>query len=158
MKQRIVDTVNLLLQQSGQSVPAKILTIDENSVQVYDVEHWPETFNSLLLHDTPSLVISTDSSNASVSGFVVTLHWNPPVDISKWFGSVMHCLVVFVMILVVTRCCVEGMHQLSLDDTPTKIRELYLRGAGGNATARDFGAYAPSSLLAEQLRFAIRDL
>jgi len=73
MTQRIVETVHLLLQQSGQSVPAKILTIDINSVQIYDVEHWPETFNTLLLHDTPSLVISVDSSNASVSGFVVTL-------------------------------------------------------------------------------------
>ena len=73
MKQRIIQTVNALLEQSGQSVPAIFLTIDINSAQIYDVEHWPETFNSLLLHDTPSLVISTDSSNASVSGFVVTL-------------------------------------------------------------------------------------
>ena len=158
MTQRIVETVHLLLQQSGQSVPAKILTIDINSVQIYDVEHWPETFNTLLLHDTPSLVISVDSSNASVSGFVVTLQWNPPVDLSRWFGSVIHCLVMFVMIAMIARICADTLIQISLDDTAADIRQLYLTGGGTNSLSRDFGSYAPSSLMVDQLRFITRDL
>jgi len=83
MKTCVMDTVHTVLRKSGQSVPAKHISISENSLQVYDVEHWPETFNSLLLHDFPSIAISIDSSTASVSGFVITLAWNPPIDVSE---------------------------------------------------------------------------
>lgn len=39
MKARIMNTVHALLQKSGQSVPAKHLSIGDRSLQVYDVDH-----------------------------------------------------------------------------------------------------------------------
>lgn len=147
-----MQTVHALLRQSGQAVPAKHFSTGDNSLQVYDVEHWPETFNSLLLHDFPSIVISIDSSVASLSGFVVTLCWTPPVDISRCVCDIVHVFVFCLVLSMVVRACAMGLLQVSVDDSMAQIRELYLHGSGRNGTTRDFGAYAPSSLLTDQLR------
>lgn len=147
MKTLIMETVHALLEQSGQTVPAKHLSVGERSLQVYDVEHWPESFNSLLLHDFPSLVISIDTSAASLSGFVVTLHWKPAVDLSQCVGVFIHCLVVFILILCVMRSCWTNLEQVSLENLEY-IRALYF----ANGTSAEFGTYGPSSLLTDQLR------
>ena len=75
MKTHVVNTVNTLLQRSGQSFPVNNLSRGKNSVQVYDVKHWPDIFNVLLLHAFPSISISVGASVAS--RFVVTLRWHP---------------------------------------------------------------------------------
>jgi hypothetical protein len=147
MKKLIMETVHLLLNQSGQSVPAKHLSVGDHSLQIYDVEHWPESFNSLLLHDFPSIVISIDSSGASLSGFVVTLHWKPAVDFSEFIGVLVHCSFLFVVIIVVLQACWGNMQNVSLQNIED-VRVLYL----GNNTTKGFGAYGPSSSLTDELR------
>ena len=113
MKTRVMESVHDLLQQSGQSVPAKHLSIGKRSIQIYDVEHWPESFNSLLLHDIPSIVISIDSSTASLSGFVVTLHWKPSVDMSQCVGIFVHCLLLCCVIVFFVN--LSGIHRTQLN-------------------------------------------
>jgi hypothetical protein len=139
-----METVHALLRQSGQTVPAKTLSNTENSVQVYDVEHWPETFNSLLLHDFPSLVVSIDSSPASLSGFVVTLHWNPKVDITEYICDFVHVLVVCIFLFIVLNTCFICVRDVSLHDMEEML-EMYSRG--NNSTSG-----TSSSLLTNQLR------
>ena len=101
----VMNTVHQLLDSSGQTTPAKHLSRDERSLEVYDIEHWPETFNSLLMHDFPSLRISVDSSVASLSGFVVTLAWTPPVDASRQIGVVVYILALTVLLGLVLYTC-----------------------------------------------------
>jgi hypothetical protein len=148
MKKRVMDTVHALLVQSGQSVPARHLSIGVRSLQIYDVEHWPESFNSLLLHDFPSMVISVDGSIASLSGFVVTLHWKPDIDLSECVAMFVHVFVVSLLIVLTLRACLSNLHEVSLDSLQ-EIRDMY---TAANGTARDFGGRTPSSVLAGDLR------
>jgi hypothetical protein len=150
MKACVMETVHDLLRQSGQSVPAKHLSIGEHSLQVYDVEHWPESFNSLLLHDFPSLVLSIDSSCASLSGFVVTLHWKPAVDMSQFIAVVVHCLVLFLVVLFVTHACWVSFLGMSTDNLE-QIRALYFL----NGTTTGSGANGTRSVLNDDLRAAM---
>lgn len=155
MKQAVIDTVNSLIQTSGQHVPAKILTSGRNSLQVYDVEHWPEAFNSLLLHDFSSLVISIDSSSASLSGFVITLRWNAPVDFSEYVGSIVHILVMFVFLCILVQTSIVHVEKVS-STAMTEIRNSYLFGenytATDGSTTRSFGANTQASPLTDKLR------
>jgi hypothetical protein len=144
-----MQTVHALLQQSGQGVPAKHLSLGPTSLQVYDVEHWPESFNSLLLHDFPSIVISVDSSDASLSGFVVTLRWSAAVDVSTMVSTVVHVVVVACMLCFTVRACLLAYAQVSPDEM-VRIAQLYRAGATG--TTRDLGAFAPPSPLTDELR------
>ena len=100
-----MNTVQQLLDSSGQATPARHLSRDERSLDVYDIEHWPETFNALLMHDFPSLRISVDSSVASLSGFVVTLTWTPPVDASQQIAVCVYIFVLTVLLGLVLRTC-----------------------------------------------------
>jgi hypothetical protein len=145
-----MDTVHDLLQQSGQAVPAKHMSIGKHSLQIYDIEHWYENFNSLLLHDFPTLVISIDSSTASLSGFVITIHWTPPLDASRWVGTCVHILVISLCLFAVLSCCVSQMQSIQHEEI-AKIWDIY-RGSEKNGTAYSFGVHAPVSLLAEELR------
>ena len=147
MKERVMNTVHALLQRSGQSVPAKHLSISDRALQVYDVDHWPESFNSLLLHDFPSIIISIDSSVASLSGFVITLQWKPVVDRSDFIRFVAHILIMCVLISYVSRVCLANFHNVPLNSIQ-EIKEIYI----GNSTAGTFGAHGPSSLLTDELR------
>lgn len=149
MKTRVMGTVHALLEQSGQSVPAKHLSIGDRSLQIYDVEHWPESFNSLLLHDFPSIVISIDGSVASLSGFVVTLHWKQAVDISEFVAMTLHVFVVVLFIVCMLRACMLTMQLVPLEEVEA-IRVVYF----GNGTAHynTFGTNTPSSVLTDELR------
>jgi preprotein translocase subunit YajC len=149
MKTRVMHTVHTMLQKSGQSVPAKHLSVSENSLEVYDVEHWPESFNSLLLHDFPYLVISIDSSTASVSGFVVTLRWNQSPDISEWVSKTVHIIVMCVLLTTMVYFCYIRLQQVSVDELD-RICSLY---AGHNV--HESGVYGNSSSLADELRSVI---
>jgi hypothetical protein len=131
MNVSVMETVHLLLDRSGQATPAKHLSRDERSLEVYDIEHWPETFNSLLIHDFPSLCISVDSSVASLSGFVVTLTWTPPVDASQRIEVFVYIFALIMLLGLVLRICFMGMAQVSLDQFN--------------------GTHGGSSLLADQL-------
>jgi hypothetical protein len=144
MKMLIMDTVHSLLNQSGQSTPAKHISIGKNSLQIYDIEHWYENFNSLLLHDFPTLQISIDSSSASLSGFVITIHWTPPLDATRWIGILVHILVMCLGLFVVLSYCTSAIQNIPHDEL-SKIWDVY-RGI-----AHD-GPYAPTSLLADELR------
>ena len=145
MKNRVMDTVNMLLQRSGQYFPAKNMSRDNNSVQVYDVEHWPDIFNTLLIHDFPSIVVSFDTSTSSLSGFVVTLQWRSVVDASAWVGAVVHILF---MILVL--CMVFFAIWTSLQNiTPAEMKRVHaVYVLGRNSSTGE----TPTSLLAEHLR------
>jgi hypothetical protein len=149
MRQRVMDTVNALLQHSGQTVPAKSLHIADNSLQVYNVEHWPETFNSLLVHDFPSLRISIDSSANSLSGFVVTLQWDALLDISQKVTVLVYFLTMFGLVCFVLHTSVTNFQNISIDHM-RHIRDLYLNGYNGTDTGLGGG-----SRLAEQLRSLI---
>ena len=127
----VMNTVHQLLDHSGQATPAKHLSRDERSLEVYDIEHWPETFNSLLMHDFPSLCISVDSSVASLSGFVVTLTWTPSVDASQRIEVLVYISALTVLLCLVLRTCFMGIARVSL--------EQFAETQGG------------SSLLADQL-------
>ena len=111
----VMDTVHQLLDRSGQATPAKHICRDERSLEVYDIEHWPETFNSLLIHDFPSLCISVDSSVASLSGFVVTLTWTPPVDVSQRIEVCVYIFALIMLLSLVLRTCFMGMARVSLE-------------------------------------------
>jgi hypothetical protein len=147
MKHLVMETIHLLLKQSGQSVPAKHLSIGDRSLQIYDVEHWPESFNCLLLHDFPSIVISIDSSGASLSGFVVTLHWKPAMDISEYIGVFVHCSFLLILSMIVLNSCWGNIQNVSTDSIED-MRMLYF----GNNTTKGFGAHGPSSSLTDELR------
>jgi hypothetical protein len=147
MNVRVMETVHALLHQSGQSVPAKHLTVGKRCIQVYDIEHWPESFNSLLLHDFPSLVISIDSSTASLSGFVVTLHWKQSVDMSQCVGVLVHCLVVCALIVFLVNTCWVNINNIPTE-TLEHIRVLY----SANGTVGEFGVYRLPSRLSDELR------
>ena len=108
-----MNTVHALLERSGQSVPAKNLSTGIRSLEIYDVEHWPETFNTLLVHDFPSIVISIDSSPASSSGFVVSIQWNPPVDKSDCIRFTVHILFLYVLIFYVACACSGNFQRVS---------------------------------------------
>jgi hypothetical protein len=149
MKTRVMESVHDLLQQSGQSVPAKHLSIGKRSIQIYDVEHWPESFNSLLLHDIPSIVISIDSSTASLSGFVVTLHWKPSVDMSQCVGIFVHCLLLCCVIVFFVNMCWGNIQNIEIE----KLKQIRLVYAGVNGTG--FGAHDPPSILTDELRAVI---
>jgi hypothetical protein len=139
-----METVHALLRQSGQTVPTKHLSTTENSVQVYDVEHWPETFNSLLIHDCPSLVISIDSSSASLSGFVVTLYWKPNVNLTESVCDFVHVLVMCICFSIALNTCFAWVRDVSLYDMEQMLG-MYSRG--NNSTSG-----MSSSLLTDQLR------
>ena len=151
MKTLVMQTVHALLEQSGQSVPAKHLSCDPTSLQIYDVEHWPESFNSLLLHDFPSIVISIDTSDASLSGFVVTLRWRAAADVSAMASSVVHLVCVACLLCYMVRVCLSAYAQVS----PTEMADLatlYRAGSTGTSS-RDFVAFAPPpSPLTDELR------
>jgi hypothetical protein len=149
MKTRVMHTVHTMLQQSGQSVPAKHLSISKNSLEVYDVSHWPESFNSLLLHDFPHIVICIDTSSASISGFVVTLRWNESTNISEWVSVLVHVLVMGVLLTVMINLCVVQLKHVPVDELD-RIRSLY--AGSNNATMHEFGVYGPSSQLTDELR------
>jgi hypothetical protein len=157
MKTRVMHTVHTVLQKSGQTIPAKHISISENSLQVYDVEHWPESFNSLLVHDFPSIMISIDSSTASISGFVITMQWNPVTDISQWVSIGVHICAMCVLLTTLTCLCFTALQQVSVDEIE-RIRSMYILGY--NATVHEFGVYGPSSLLTDELRavMAHRDM
>jgi hypothetical protein len=145
MKTRVIDTINLLLQRSGQSFPVKNMSTDKYSVQIYDVEHWPDVFNTLLVHDFPSIVISFDTSTASLSGFTVTLQWKPAFDSSALIGAIVNifvmlsCLSVFVVYILATMRSVST-HEIE------KVQKMCLLGRN-NSTGE-----TPISLLAEHLQ------
>ena len=142
-----MNTVHLLLERSGQSVPAKHLSNGTRSVQVYDIDHWPESFNSLLVHDFPSIIISIDSSSASLSGFVVTIQWKPVVDRSDCIRFVSHIIFLCVLIAYVSHACLANIESIPLNNIQ-EINEMYL----SNSTAGHFGADGPSSPLTDELR------
>ena len=144
MKVQIMDTVHALLHQSGQAIPAKHISIGKHSLQVYDVEHWYESFNSLLLHDFPTLLISIDSSSASLSGFVITIHWTPPLDTTRCIGTFIHIVLMCLVLFVLLSCCVSEIRSIPYTDV-SKIWDIY-RGDIRNAT------YTPTSLLTDDLR------
>lgn len=149
MKTLVMQTVHALLAQSGQGVPAKHMSIDANSLQVYDVEHWPESFNSLLVHDFPSILISVDSSDASLSGFVVTLRWDAAVDISAMACAVVHLVVATCVLCLLARACFVSFALVSPHEM---LRIAELCRAGPAAASRGFGAPAPPSPFTDELR------
>ena len=142
MKERIMRTVHALLQRSGQTVPAKHLSSGDRSLQIYDVDHWPETFNSLLIHDFPSIVISVDSSVASLSGFVITIHWIPSIDRSGCIHFFIHILFLCATVLYVANKCLVLFHGISVKSVQ-EIKDTYV----GNSTVGDVG-----SILTDELR------
>jgi len=146
MDESVMKTVHILLDRSGQAVPAKHISRDDRSLEVYDVEHWPELFNSILRHDFPSLSISIDSSVASLSGFIVTLVWSPPVDASKWIASAVYLTVLAVILCFVLRTCSVGMTRVPIEKL-TQLTELYNGPVNFSGNSHSNG----SSLLAEQL-------
>jgi hypothetical protein len=151
MKTLVMQTVHALLEQSGQNVPAKHLSGDPTSLQVYDVEHWPESFNSLLLHDFPSIVISIDSSDASLSGFVVTLRWRAATDVSTMASSVVHLVCAACLLCYMVRVCLSAYAQVSPHEM-VDLANLYRAGANGTSS-RGFAAFAPPpSPLTDELR------
>ena len=115
MKVCVMNTVHQLLDRSGQATPAKHIARGDCSIEVYDIEHWPETFNSLLMHDVPSLRISVDSSVASLSGFVVTLTWTPPVDASHRIEVCVYIFALTVLLGIVLYTCFIGITRVSLE-------------------------------------------
>ena len=145
MKNRVMDTVNMLLQRSGQYFPAKNLSRDNNSVQVYDVEHWPDIFNTLLIHDFPSIVVSFDTSTSSLSGFVVTLQWRSVVDASAWVGAVVHILFMLLVLCMVFFAIWTSLQNI----TPAEMKRVHaIYVLDRNSSTGE----APTSLLAEHLR------
>ena len=125
MKERILNTVHALLERSGQSVPAKNLSTSTRSLEIYDVDHWPETFNTLLVHDFPSIVISIDSSTASLSGFVVSIQWNPPVDKSDCIRFSVHILFLCALIFYVACACSDNFERVSPESVEI-IKGMYV--------------------------------
>jgi hypothetical protein len=142
MKERIMNIVNALLQQSGQTIPAKNLSIGNQSLQIYDVEHWPETFNTLLVHDFPSIIISIDSSSASLSGFVITIKWARQIDRSDSIRFLVYILFMCAMIFYVSNTSLAIFHRVSPEKIET-IRGMY----AGNHAADVVG-----SVLTDELR------
>ena len=145
MKNRVMDTVNMLLQRSGQYFPAKNLSRDNNSVQVYDVEHWPDIFNTLLIHDFPSIVVSFDTSTSSLSGFVVTLQWRSVVDASAWVGAVVHILFMLLVLCMVFFAIWTSLQNITPDEMK-RVHAIYVLDRNSST------GEAPTSLLAEHLR------
>ena len=144
-KNRVISTVNALLERSGQSFPVKNISNSFNSVEVYDVEHWPDSFNTLLLHDFPSMVVSFDTCAASLSGFVITLEWKQFVDVSQQVGVLVHILVFALYLFGVVHTVLDSFHNVSHSDMQ-HMKEFYQMGRNGSS------AEATSFLLAEQLR------
>jgi hypothetical protein len=145
MKTQVIDTVNTLLQRSGQSYPVKNMSTDKYSVQVYDVEHWPDVFNSLLVHDFPAIVISFDTSTASLSGFTVTLQWKPVLDSSAWVGAVVNILVMITCLTMLVFAIFSSMQNVSKEEIE-KVQEVCLQGRNSST------GETPTSLLTEHLR------
>jgi len=144
-KERVIVTVNALLERSGQSFPVKHMSNSLNSVEVYDVEHWPDSFNTLLLHDFPSMVVSFDTSTASLSGFVITLEWKKLVDASEWVGILVH-IIVFVLFLVgVVHIVLGSFHSVSHSDM-LNMKAFYQMAR--NSSSDEVASF----LLAKQLR------
>jgi hypothetical protein len=150
MKAEIMDTVHALLQESGQAVPAKHISIGKNALQIYDIEHWYENFNSLLLHDFPAVVISIDTSSASLSGFVITIRWTPPLDSFKWVCILAHIVFMMLGLLFVTSCCVSEMQHIEHSDME-RTWDMY-RGYDHKGNVRVFNEYNSTSPLVEELR------
>jgi hypothetical protein len=146
MDESVLKTVHTLLERSGQAVPAKHIARDDRSLEVYDVEHWPELFNSILRHDFPSLSISIDSSVVSLSGFIVTLTWSPAVDASKLIASAVYLTVLTVILCFVLRTCSVGMTRVPIEKL-TQLTELYNGPLNFSGPSHSKG----SSLLADQL-------
>jgi hypothetical protein len=144
-KKRVIDTVNALLERSGQSFPVKHISNSPNSVEVYDVEHWPDSFNTLLLHDFPSMVVSFDTSTASLSGFVITLEWKQFIDASEWVGVLVHIIVFVLCLFGVVHTVLESFHSVSHSDMQN-MKEFYQMAR--NSSSDDVASF----LLAEQLR------
>jgi hypothetical protein len=145
MKNRVMDTVNMLLQRSGQYFPAKNMSRDDHSVQVYDVEHWPDIFNTLLIHDFPSIVVSFDTSTSSLSGFVVTLQWRSVVDASAWVGAVVHILFMLLVLCMVFFAIWTSLQNITPDEMK-RVHAIYVLDRNSST------GEAPTSLLAEHLR------
>jgi hypothetical protein len=150
MKAEIMETVHALLQESGQAVPAKHISIGKNSLQIYDIEHWYENFNSLLLHDFPAVVISIDSSSASLSGFVITIRWALPLDTFKWVCIFAHIVFMTLGFFFVSSCCVSQMRSIDHSEM-VKTWDMY-RGYDHQGNVRVFNEYNSTSLLVKELR------
>ena len=140
-----MDTVNMLLQRSGQYFPAKNMSSDDHSVQAYDVEHWPDIFNTLLIHDFPSIVVSFDTSTSSLSGFVVTLQWRSVVDASAWVGAVVHILFMLLVLCMVFFAIWTSLQNITPDEMK-RVHAIYVLDRNSST------GEAPTSLLAEHLR------
>ena len=145
MKKRVIGTVNALLERSGQSFPAKQISNTSNSIEVYDIEHWPDSFNTLLLHDFPSIVVSFDTCTTSLSGFVITLEWKPFMDASEWVGVFVHIIVFTSCLLILVRSVLKSFHNVSHSEM-LNMQEFYQTGR--NNSTGDVASF----LLAEQIR------
>ena len=145
MKNKVIDTVNTLLQRSGQSFPVKNMSSDKYSVQVYDVEHWPDVFNTLLVHDFPSIVISFDTSTASLSGFTVTLQWKPAFDSSALVGAIVNIIFMLMCLTLMIVYILSSMRNVSTQEIE-KVQKMYLFSRNSST------GETPVSLLTEHLR------
>jgi len=144
MKEAVIDAVNTMVQRSGQNFPVKIMNTDHNSVQVLDVEHWPDIFNTLLMHDFPSILISFDTSTTSLSGFTVTLRWRPKHDASLCVGVFIHVLFMSLCLAMLVRVILASLNGVKVEEMQL-VYGIYL-----NAT-NSAGASTPS-LLTQHLR------
>jgi hypothetical protein len=118
-------------------------------MQLYDIEHWPDKFNSLLLHDFPSLDISVDASDASLSGFAVTLRWNPANSSQLGFiNETVHVLVSFLLISLVLYACCTGFNRVSMEE----LRELKLFMQSPTVPYNTSAHLYPYSSLVHQLK------
>jgi len=141
--------VNTLLQRSGQNFPAKYLTRETNSVQVYDVEHWPDVFNTLLIHDFPSIIVSFDTSTASLSGFIVTLTWRSPVNASAWISILVHILSMVICLSLVVRATLVSLHNISPDEIQ-RVQDLYMTTRNSSTNMNE------SSLMVAHIRAVLQ--
>ena len=140
MNTQVIDTVNTLLQRSGQSYPVKNMSTDMYSVQVYDVEHWSDIFNTLFVHDFFAIVISFETSTASLSGFTVTLRWKPVLDSSALVGAVVNILVMMTCLTVLVFAILASMQKVSKEEIE-KVQEVCLQGRNSST------GETPTSLL-----------
>ena len=127
MKNDVMDLVNTLVQRSGQSFPVKNLTNERNSVQIYDVEHWPDVFNTLLLHDFPSIVVSFDTSTASLSGFAVTLKWGSRINAYEWVSVIVHILFLLLLISLIVHSTLVSLQGVSIEEIE-RVHTMYALG------------------------------
>lgn len=166
LRKRVLQSVNMLLDNTHQKTPVRYLVADEVTLHLMDIENWQANFNTLLQYDFPNLTVAVESSPASVSGFIVSITHSeasylgsvlgPTFSLRSLLLSAAHTFVPLAFYYFLSAQVSRLLNSPAACQALSGLQDTYTGGAAAAGNGNDtFGAYAPTSDLTSTLRSVI---